>query len=192
MHHQSLTRVVPTGPGTGQSTLFTLPLLAADVSCLLLSASAETKVTAPAGSWLSTCCAAHLVHPSVPCFVFQSWAEIGILCVLWENLQATVKDLGGCQINPAGVKRAMDCRCGDSQAMENHFTRMEENNSHPGVDSKPQHPVHDPECPREAPWGSGEDVRGGGFSRCSCKPWCCAWRAALSTKSFMRIPGPKQ
>lgn len=44
----------------------------------------------------------------------------------------------------------MDCRGEDSQVMEmeNHFTRVEENNFHPGAESKPQHPVHDPGCLR--------------------------------------------
>lgn len=151
----------PQGLARGKEHCSHSVLLAAGLSRLLLTASAEIRVTALAGIL-----AQHLLWrspgASVLCFVFQSWAETEILCVFWENLQGmgkegTVQDLGGCQKKPAGVKTATDCRCEDSQVMkiENHSMRMEGNSFHPGAESKPQHPVHDPGRLREAPWGSG-------------------------------------
>lgn len=83
----------------------------------------------------------------------------------------------------------MDCSCEDSQVrkMENHLMKTEENNFHPGAGS------HNTLCttqdvPERHPGARGRMWEVGAYPG----PRCHAWRSALSTKSFMRIPGPKQ
>lgn len=77
--------------------------------------------------------------------------------------------------------------------MEKHFVRVEENNFHPGAESHSTLCMTQDVSERHSgAQGRMWDVGAYPGPRCSCRSWCHAWRSTLSTKSFMRIPGPKQ